>query len=78
MKLGGVRGLHTKCQSGLDMYAHRNSSTLQHVFIFSNCMRTGPIRVENFVDCQFVQAICFLVIPSEVEESLDISPRSFV
>jgi len=41
-------------------------------------MRTEPIRFENFVDCHFVQAIRFLVIPSEVEESLDISPLSFV
>jgi len=41
-------------------------------------MRAEPLRIRNFIDGQFVEPYPFLVIPSEVEESLDISACSLV
>jgi len=36
-------------------------------------MRTELFQIQNFIDGQFVEPLRFFVIPSEVEESLDIS-----
>jgi len=38
-------------------------------------MHTESTQIKNFVDGQFVEPVPFLVIPSEVEESLDVSAR---
>jgi hypothetical protein len=46
--------------------------------LFSDCMRTEPLQVRNFIEGQFVEPYPFLVIPREVEESLDISEFSLV
>ena len=45
---------------------------------FRATMRSEPFRIRNFIDGQFVEPYPFLVIPSEVEESLDISACSLV
>jgi hypothetical protein len=41
-------------------------------------MRTEPLKIQNFINGQFVEPLRFLVIPSEVEESLDIFARSLL
>jgi hypothetical protein len=41
-------------------------------------MHTGSTQINNFIDGQFVEPVPFLVIPSEVEESLDVSARSLL
>jgi hypothetical protein len=55
-----------------------NSRTFQHVFICSHRMRIERSQIQNFIGGEFVEPISLLVIPSEVEESLDISPRSLL
>jgi hypothetical protein len=54
---------------------HRNSRTFQHVFISLHRMRTERTQIQNFIAGEFAEPISLLVIPSEVEESLDVSPR---
>ena len=46
--------------------------------LFPDSMRTERLQVRNFVNGEFVEAVPLLVIPSEVEESLDISARSLL
>jgi hypothetical protein len=41
-------------------------------------MRAEPFQLQNSIDGRFVERIPFLVIPSEVEESLDVSERSLL
>jgi hypothetical protein len=41
-------------------------------------VRTEPTRINNFTNGEFVELVPFLVIPSEVEESLDVSGRSLL
>jgi hypothetical protein len=41
-------------------------------------VRTEPTRINNFINGEFVEPVPFLVIPSEVEESLDVSGRSLL
>jgi hypothetical protein len=46
--------------------------------LFSGCMRTKRFQVRNFINGEFAEPNPFLVIPSEVEESLDISACSLM
>ena len=39
-------------------------------------MRIEPSQIRNFINGESVEPVPFLVIPSEVEESLDVSGRS--
>jgi hypothetical protein len=39
-------------------------------------MHTESTQINNFIDAEFVEPVPFLVIPSEVEEALDVSARS--
>ena len=41
-------------------------------------MHTGSTQINNFISGEFVEPIPFLVIPSEVEESLDIPACSLL
>ena len=41
-------------------------------------MHTRSTQTKNFIDGQFIEPIPFLVIPSEVEESLDVSARNLL
>jgi hypothetical protein len=41
-------------------------------------MQIESTQIKNFIDGQFVEPLRFLVIPSEVEESLDIFARSLL
>jgi diphthamide biosynthesis methyltransferase len=41
-------------------------------------MRIESSQIRNFINGEFVEPIHSLVIPSEVEESLDISARSLL
>jgi hypothetical protein len=41
-------------------------------------VQTEPTQIKNFIGGEFVEPIGFLVIPSEVEESLDLSGYSFL
>jgi hypothetical protein len=41
-------------------------------------MRTEPPQINNFINGEFVEPIPVLVIPSEVEESLDIPACSLL
>ncbi len=41
-------------------------------------MQTELAKIKNFIDGQFAEPVPFLVIPSEVEESLDVSVRSLL
>jgi len=41
-------------------------------------MRIESPQIRNFINGKFVEPMSFLVIPSEVEESLDISARSLL
>jgi hypothetical protein len=46
--------------------------------LFSDCMRTERFQVRNFINGEFAEPNPSLVIPSEVEESLDTSGLSLV
>jgi len=41
-------------------------------------MRIESPQIKNFIDGRFVEPVPFLVIPSEVEESLDVAARSLL
>jgi hypothetical protein len=41
-------------------------------------MRIESSLIRNFINGEFVEPVPFLVIPSEVEESLDVSARSLL
>jgi hypothetical protein len=41
-------------------------------------VRTEPTQIKNFIDGEFAEPVRFLVIPSEVEESLDVSGYSLL
>jgi len=41
-------------------------------------MRTERPQIKNFINGEFVEPMPSLVIPSEVEESLDVSARSLL
>ena len=41
-------------------------------------MQTELAKIKNFIAGQFAEPVPFLVIPSEVEESLDVSARSLL
>jgi hypothetical protein len=41
-------------------------------------MRIESSQLRNFINGEFVEPVPFLVIPSEVEESLDVSGRSLL
>jgi len=41
-------------------------------------MRIESPQIQNFINGEFVEPIHFLVIPSEVEESLDVSVCSLL
>ena len=41
-------------------------------------MRAESLQIRNFINREFVEPTLFLVIPSEVEESPDVSGRSLL
>jgi hypothetical protein len=41
-------------------------------------MRIESRQIRNFINGEFMEAMSLLVIPSEVEESLDVSARSLL
>jgi hypothetical protein len=41
-------------------------------------MRAESLKIRNFINGEFVEPTPFLVIPGELEESLDVSERSLL